>query len=280
VVDCPTCDITITRELLSVAKFVADAKTLIIRGVPMPGTILDPRSGRPELVPTGMGGQIHGCTFANRMIKKALAFQLLELIKPGMHVPPDMETVRRLVEGVLANQSTIRKIEGMGNSSLRYRIQPVGKVCIRLMMARYWENFSVFALDLTGAVMRQGVFVEKMCKIDWLHSPSAADTMARLIQKYTRFVTIIAASPLRVAVPTLDVDLAWHTHQLAPSAYYRYVVKATQKFIDHDDKMDEGKLSDCFEWTSKVYQEKYGEVYSECTCWYCESTYLSPERAS
>lgn len=24
----------------------------------------------------------------------------------------------------------------------------------------------------------------------------------------------------------------------------------------------------------KTYQQKYGEVYSECFCWYCESAYL------
>jgi len=280
VIDCPTCDVSITKELLGVAKFVADAKTLIIRGVPMPGTLLDPRSGIPELVPTGMGGQIHGFTFPNRMIKRALAAKLVDLIKPGMDVTPDMMTIRRMIEAVLANQWTIREIEGVGNSAFRYRVQPVAKICIRLMMARYWENFSIFALDLTGAVMRQGVFVDKMCKIDWLHSPSAPDTMTRVLKKYTRFMAIIAGSPSRIAVPTLDVDLAWHTHQLCPSAYFRYVTKMTQKFIDHDDKMDEGKLGNCFEWTSRVYQERYGEVYSECTCWYCESAFSSPRPPS
>lgn len=45
----------------------------------------------------------------------------------------------------------------------------------------------------------------------------------------------------------------------------------TRRLIDHDDKIDEDKLSTAFEWTSKEYQEIYGEVYSECTCWYCES---------
>jgi len=109
-----------------------------------------------------------------------------------------------------------------------------------------------------------------MCQIDWLHSASASDTMARLLKKYSRFFTIIATHPTRVAVPTLDVDLAWHTHQTMPSAYYKYSTRLTKKFIDHDDKMDDSKLSEAFEWTSKTYQENYNEVYSECTCWYCE----------
>lgn len=34
--------------------------------------------------------------------------------------------------------------------------------------------------------------------------------MARLIGKYGRYFAIIKKYPLQVAVPTLDVDLAWY----------------------------------------------------------------------
>lgn len=94
--------------------------------------------------------------------------------------------------------------------------------------------------------------------------------MDRLLIKYTRFINIISLYPLHVAVPTLDVDLAWHTHQLSPRPYFDYTTNKCRKFIDHDDKMDEDVLSSSFEWTSKTYQKLYREVYSECTCWYCE----------
>jgi hypothetical protein len=74
-----------------------------------------------------------------------------------------------------------------------------------------------------------------------------------------------------MAVPTLDVDLAWHTHQLNPSVYLQYTVAQTKTFIDHDDKVAETKLTDGFARTSKIYQTLYKEPYSECTCWYCEA---------
>lgn len=45
----------------------------------------------------------------------------------------------------------------------------------------------------------------------------------------------------------------------------------TQIFIDHDDKIEENKLSTAFEWTSKTYQKLFNSLYSECTCWYCEA---------
>ncbi len=62
-----------------------------------------------------------------------------------------------------------------------------------------------------------------------------------------------------------------HTHQVSPKHYFAYSLSKTQKFIDHDDKIDEVKLSTAFEWTSKTYQRLYSAIYSECTCWYCEA---------
>jgi len=78
-------------------------------------------------------------------------------------------------------------------------------------------------------------------------------------------------------VPTLDVDLAWHTHQLSPRAYYAYTVGNCGRFVDHDDKVPEDKLSEEFAWTTKRYQELFGEAYSECTCWYCEAIQATTE---
>ena len=94
--------------------------------------------------------------------------------------------------------------------------------------------------------------------------------MARNVTKYTRFIDIMARFPLEMAVPTLDVDLAWHTAQLTPAAYFLYTTERCRKFINHDDKVGDITLRDAFEKTSKKYQKLYSEVYSECTCWYCE----------
>ncbi|EXF74672.1 hypothetical protein CFIO01_08742 [Colletotrichum fioriniae PJ7] len=144
----------------------------------------------------------------------------------------------------------------------------------RKMMSRYWENSSPFSIDLVGCAMRQATFTEKMCKLNWLHFPAARDIVTKLLEKYARFVEIIAIASStedKVAVPTLDVDLAWHTHQLSPQSYLDFTLAKTGAFVDHNDKIDEDRLSTAFEWTSKTYQEKYGDMYSECKCWYCET---------
>lgn len=90
------------------------------------------------------------------------------------------------------------------------RVTKEERTSIRRMMAVYWENSSIFSMDLVGAVIRQGTFVQKMHDIDWLHSPTVSSTMERLIIKYGRFFQIMADYPEDVAVPTLDVDLAWY----------------------------------------------------------------------
>ncbi|KAF7543120.1 hypothetical protein G7Z17_g10998 [Cylindrodendrum hubeiense] len=276
---CNKCGTRINKEFLSVAKFCNDARDLLVKNLPMPGTVLNPVSGEPEGFEPRYAQPWNPQTFPNRMIRLVLRIDIQDLIKsPRLAHPPTVDDVRKMVEDVLSSQSALRTIEQgspTGRTLRTIRATPIARLSVRKMMSRYWDNFSPFALDLGGAVLRQGIFSEKMQKIDWLHSPTARDTMTRLITKYQRFVSIIAENPKRIAVPTLDVDLAWHTHQLSPSAYYAYTIAATKKFIRHDDKVDEDGLRDGFEWTSKTYQEKFGQVYSECTCWYCESVRTS-----
>lgn len=298
---CHSCSTTVDKDLLSVAKFVNDSKLLLSKSVPMPGTILELPSGMPEANQNGIINQPR--TWPNRIILKRLRSEIIELLQPRKYERVSMESVKIKIERAIADTSVLMDIDGVLRWPGRYNVDPLSKMGLRKMMSRYWENFSPFALDLCSAVVRQGSFVEKMYKvrplsssspaplsfffffffsflsrprtntpkIDWLHSPSASSTMSRLIAKYLRFFAIMEAHPRKMAVPTLDVDLAWHTAQLSPKKYYDFSKGTCRKFIDHDDKIDETKLSDSFEWTSKTYQETFGEVYSECTCWYCET---------
>lgn len=271
---CTSCGQHNYKELLSVSKFLSDVALLLNHNVPMPGTILDPQTGMPEEVAPKPGRDDAARTFPNRMIQKVLRIKIMELIQPGGggHPHPTMEAIKYLIEGVTKSTSAVLAIDGVTTPIYRkYGLQRNARLCTRKMMSRYWDNFSPFALDLCGAIMRQGVFVDKMVNLDWLHSPPYKTTMRRLVTKYYRFLVIMHMNPKQVVVPTLDVDLAWHTHQLSPHEYYKYTTKYMKKFIDHDDKIDEAKLGEAFEFTTKKYQELYGEIYSECTCWYCES---------
>ncbi|KAM3499984.1 hypothetical protein MY10362_006810 [Beauveria mimosiformis] len=272
---CMSCGRHNYKELLSVSKFLHDTSLLLTKSVPMPGTILSPQKGRPEVDVTRLRSENFARAFPNRMIQKVLRIQIMELIQPGGgHAHPTMDTIRLLIEQVVKSHSMVRSIDDIPTHKPSYDLHRNSRLSTRKMMSRYWENFSPFALDLCSAVMRQGIFIDKMVNLDWLHSPSAKPTMRRLIKKYQRFLFIMEGYPSQTVVPTLDVDLGWHTHQLHPQTYYQHTVRRMHKFIDHDDKIDQGKLGEAFAFTTKKYQEFFGQVYSECTCWYCESSLL------
>lgn len=243
-----------------------DAQQLLKRQLPMPGTLYDER-GVPLPRPDH--------TFPNHLVM-AESQEILRKTDPrlaGLSASSasvhDMMALRDLLESLL-NAMTRRESRALPRE---------GRIALRRMMAHYWDNNSnIFALDLVGAVIRQGTFVEKMDRIDWLHSPALPATVDRLIRKYGVFFRIMAEHPDRLAVPTLGVDLAWHTHQLTAKRHFAYSTARTQAggwaaiFIDHDDKVDETRLTQGFEWTSKQYRKlTNGGVYSECTCWYCEA---------
>ena len=265
---CHRCGGEVTHDLLRVAKFKKDTEYLIMRDWPLGGTFLSSKTGMPAATSEKESHRFDN-TFPNRLVGIELRANIIELIDNNPDNKPCMNDVKELIEQAIKDRSVIQKVNG--GSATAKRLMRQERLAIRKMMSRYWENTSIFAMELGGAVIRQSVFVEKMHSIDWLHSPAARETMNRLLTKYSRFMTLIQKYPLHTGVPTLDVDLGWHTHQLSPKQYYEYTTKECQKFIDHDDKMEEDALSTGFEWTSKTYEKHFGEVYSECTCWYCES---------
>jgi hypothetical protein len=236
---------------------------ITIHGIPEgPKDKLNHPSLRPMLFPT--------------RLMQAIGPELLNFTDPRVDWCRDIQDLRKELEVKLRDRKALLTAHG---GIFVKRLRPEERIQIRRLMSRYWDNLGPFGLDLVGAVIRQGTFITKMDQIDWLHSPTVHETTTRLIKKYETFFQIMTDYPKNMAVPTLDVDLAWHTHQLAPARYYNYSTTRTPVktgipvFIDHDDKVDEDKLSDGFAWTAKTYRRlTNGAVYSECTCWYCEAT--------
>ncbi|KAJ5669376.1 hypothetical protein N7462_010446 [Penicillium macrosclerotiorum] len=269
---CQGCSYPIDHNRLRVAKFRSDLIHLLEDKRPMPGGLYT-LNGIPEgSLKKGNILPHHYMMFPSRFIEAA-GSALLAFTDPRVDWCKNIDDLRKELEMKLRDKAVLKAAHDGFNG----RFRPGEKVHFRRMMSHYWENFSPFALDLVGAVIRQGTFVQKMDNIDWLHSPTVLETADRLVKKYSVFMEIMLDNPRSMAVPTLDVDLAWHTHQLQPRRYYLYSTRPTsngvRQFIDHDDKVDENKLSEGFEWTSKMYRRyTNGGIYSECTCWYCEAT--------
>lgn len=262
---CPACRFSVTHANLQVSYFRDDVKALLKDGTPMPGTQLSLRGTLAEK-------DNRDSSFANRLITNGIKAEVLQRTDPVENGgDTSMASIRILLEQSLKNRRLLRQVN---DSVLPGDLSNAEGVSIRRMMSSYWDNASPFSLDLVGAVIRQGTFIEQMEELNWIQSPNLSSILSSLIAKYRVFWDIIINNPDHVVVPTLDVDLAWHTHQLSPTRYYAFSTQKTKNnvLVDHDDKVDENKISDAFQWTSKQYEKlSGGKSYSECTCWYCEA---------
>lgn len=198
---CQRCWVVVNHDRLQVQKLLHDVKLLLRDDVPMSGTILSSLNRLESCHPKqGVAGD--GDLFPNRLVKYGLDHSLLRLPTGPHDMPGSLQKVRDALQEALKDEGVVSAaINGKAK-----HISPHARRAVRVMMSRYWGNGSPFALDLTSAVMRQGVFIKKMHDIDWLHSPTLLATSRRLVTKYSRFFILLKDGE-HMAVPTLDVDL-------------------------------------------------------------------------
>jgi hypothetical protein len=118
-----------------------------------------------------------------------------------------VESLKQLFRTVLTSGPSIAIVNAQQKKP--EFVAKMSRIAVRKVLSHYWDNSSIHGIDLIGAVLRQGTFVQKMVKLDWLRSPGHMKTVQRCIVKYHRFVRLAADNAGRMVVPTLDVDLAW-----------------------------------------------------------------------
>lgn len=122
---------------------------------------------------------------------------------------------------------------------------------------RAYSDDKPFSVDLVNAIVRQCSFVDKMHEFGW-SSPGFFDlpedelVLQHAIARYhgyvhisddsigcgswsallRRFLDLISQSPKTMLVPTLDIDLVWHTHQLMGSWYHADCGEYLGRYID------------------------------------------------
>jgi len=133
-------------------------------------------------------------------------------------------------------------------------------------------------IQLAAAVQRQASFVQKMDAQLWIRSPALCGTLRRAQDRYNRFLKLFKLYPGTMLVPTLDIDLVWHTHQLSPSRYVDATVDIAGRFLDHDDKLEKSTLDEGIDKTKTLFRIRFGKEYAVCTCWDCEALLDAVER--
>jgi Glycine-rich domain-containing protein-like len=136
-------------------------------------------------------------------------------------------------------------------------------------LENYTDNPTGFSLDLRHAVTRQSGFIAKMHMLLWIRAPSLPHTLSKSCDSYKKFLHLLGSGGQNL-VPTLDIDLVWHTHQLCPSFYNFVTLRDTGRFINHDDRVVPAKLDTDFGRCKEMWREVFGEEYGGCLCWQCE----------
>ncbi|PVF99604.1 hypothetical protein CPB86DRAFT_813763 [Serendipita vermifera] len=134
-----------------------------------------------------------------------------------------------------------------------------------------YSHFGPACLDLVGAVLRQGSFIEKMVNLGWTR-PGRFDysrdsaPLVRCIARYHAFLDLMSHTPGLFLVPTLDIDLAWHTHQLKGEQYRLDTQYCLQRTPNHEDNVESNSLSKAYDITAKAWKARFGVPYSVCGC--------------
>ena len=144
--------------------------------------------------------------------------------------------------------------------------QPVSRKIVHL----YMSNEPPLRA-LVHAVQRQQKFVDKMGHYLWIRSPALSNTLAHARQIYGNFFFLFSLKPSNPLVPTVDIDLVWHTHQCSASRYREYAEKTAGRRVDHDDTLLRKSLDGGLELTKDLYRAHYGVDYVKCLCWDCEA---------
>ena len=164
---CEWCRRLLTRDSLSAARFVGNIYHLHASRWPMPGTILSLSAGVPARLdkdqeprdfPNGLFGNNYA-QFAALGKKDATG-------RGGGH-SIRMKDVATVIDRLVRDKEAVKVAAPrfFEQSGWDEEMRRKARMCMRKVMGRHWNNPAPFALDLVGAVSRQGIFIEKMFKV-------------------------------------------------------------------------------------------------------------------
>ncbi|CAN7019371.1 unnamed protein product [Brassica rapa subsp. trilocularis] len=173
---------------------------------------------------------------------------------------------------VLDNSGIVSSANGsckLQTEKLWKRLYPMEPYDLDLDMA-ISEPISPFekctSYDLVSAAKRQSSFYLEVSRAN----VDSEIIMEEAVGRYKAFLYLIKQNREKtiklISVPTYDIDLIWHTHQLNPSSYYKDMVKIFGNILQHDDTADsdtsEGmNLDTVFSGTTAQWEETFGQRY-------------------
>ncbi|CAO3633423.1 unnamed protein product [Cunninghamella blakesleeana] len=99
----------------------------------------------------------------------------------------------------------------------------------------YQGNPSPFSIDLIHGVARHRRFYEDIMKMNW----NGYKGFANGIRGYHDFLVLMNVNPHLRALPSVEIDVAFHTHMLHCSEYRDTLLHYMNRVINHDDDVTE-----------------------------------------
>ncbi|KAI0339604.1 hypothetical protein BDW22DRAFT_1335746 [Trametopsis cervina] len=260
---CTSCGFTIKKDSLALLKFVRDLT-------------LDHKS--PEDVAAYGSGVYMAGSLWNQYKPKDETHATL--IKLRLRVDETLRPLPQVIHADCALQESrevwmkyiMQKLD-YSMAMLAPRITRLPGYCVirmKRVLVAYFDD-KPYSIDLVGAVIRQGSFIDKMSDFGWTMPGYFDDkedevVLVHSIARYHAFMDLMSSSPGAFFVPTLDIDLSWHTHQLAYNKYHISCNKYIGRYIDHDDKVEESRLATSFDVTCRAWEKRYQLPYTYCGC--------------
>ncbi|KAJ2897352.1 Glycine-rich domain-containing protein 1 [Zalerion maritima] len=127
--------------------------------------------------------------------------------------------------------------------------------------------FPEHRFDIPAAMGRQFGFASKMHRAGWndgrRYAPGASELfLDRARERYAKFLKVVRDYEGGSHVPTLDIDLVWHTHQLAAGGYREWTRRYCGRVVNHNDDVEGGVLELGYEGTEEIWGREFGERYT------------------
>ena len=101
-----------------------------------------------------------------------------------------------------------------------------------------------------------------------LDAESTADNITTLQagqHRYRRFLQLMPGDAVPILVPTIDIDLFWHTHQLHPVSYDAYCRTHIGRRVFHDDSIASAPRSNALSETTTAWAYRYTQAFLDPT---------------
>ncbi|PCH36370.1 hypothetical protein WOLCODRAFT_157078 [Wolfiporia cocos MD-104 SS10] len=259
-VTCYNCGHWITKESLGLAKFLRDLTAARF-------SVLDKEPAIAMDLETYLAGTLHTHT-NTKNVERAKRYKdsILGLweFKCG---PLDVSEQQWRIRLHNKLNNSVKEVPKYVATFMRSSIH--GRRTFNRILSAYIDD-RPFSVDLVGAVLRQGSFIDKMDCFGWL-DPGAFDgedevVLDHALARYHAFLDLMTTSDAPLFVPTLDIDLVWHSHQLMARQYARDCKQYLNRYIDHDDKVEESYLASSLDKTCRAWQDRFGVPYMHCGC--------------